>query len=75
MAMAGMHQLNQAFPINTRIGTRCGAYVQRTDRFGTGPRFRFVCNSACGLPAKKPSKSCRMMGQGQGGTLMLPSFR
>jgi hypothetical protein len=71
-------QPGQAVPIQTRNGPRCMTKVPNP----TGrTRFKgmFVCNSACGLPTKKPSRKCGgfrggMMQQygGGGGRRMMP---
>lgn len=47
----------QVVPIQTRNGPRCMTKVPNPSG-RTRFKGRFVCNSACGLPTKKPSRKC-----------------
>lgn len=53
--------LGQPFATHSASG-RVGCYVLVPDPRFRGRRARRVCNSACGLPAKKPSARCSMGG-------------
>ena len=59
----------QVVTVQTRNGPRCMTKVANP----TGrTRFKgmFVCNSACGLPTKKPSRKC-----GGGGRMMMQGYQ
>lgn len=79
--MRGMFQqvgLNRAFVLQTRNGPRCAHFINARTAFGgQGVQMRFICDSQCGLTAKRPTKSCRMGGGqsflGGGSALQLPS--
>ena len=47
----------QVVTIQTRNGPRCMTKVPNPSG-RTRFKGRFVCNSACGLPTKKPSRKC-----------------
>ena len=81
MASSGLVQrviaaggMGRPFVINLRNGgQRCGMVEMVTDRFGTHPGFRFVCDSSCGLVPKRASKRCRLGSVGNQGTLQIPN--
>jgi hypothetical protein len=52
-------QPGQVVTVHTKLGPRCMTkVVNPTGR--TRFKGQFVCNSACGLPTKRPSRRCGM---------------
>ena len=63
-------QPGQVVAIQTRNGPRCMTKVANPSG-RTRYKGQFVCNSACGLPTKKPSRRCG----GMGGQRMMQPMR